>query len=73
MTNKTKKIKTKSIEIDRSLCIKLFTNIKLSGPSPLKPPLGGPSLISAPADFVLAECANSREALNYQLKLIDCG
>ena len=54
MTNKTKKIKTKSIEIDRSLCIKLFTNIKSFGPSLLRPPLCGPSLLSAPAELVLS-------------------
>ena len=53
MTNKTIKIKTKSKEIDISLCIKLFTNIKSFGPSPLRPPLCGPLLLYAPAELVL--------------------
>ena len=47
MTNKTK-----SIEIDRSLCIESYTNIKSFGPALLRPPLFGPSLISALAELV---------------------
>ena len=47
MTNKTK-----SIEIDRSFCIELYTNIKSFGPALLRPPLYGPSLLSAPAELV---------------------
>ena len=45
-------MKTKSIEIDKSLCTKLYTNIKSLGPALLGPPLCGPLLISALAELV---------------------
>ena len=47
MTNKTR-----IIEIDRYLCIKSYTNIKSFSRALLRPPLCGPSLISAPAELV---------------------
>ena len=74
MTNKNKKIKTKSIEIERCLCIKLFTNIKSFGPSIRGPPLCGPSLLSAPAELIfrLASCLEPEWIIIY-FKLKTCG
>ena len=68
MTNKTK-----SIDTERSLCIKVYTNTQSFGPALLRPPICGPSLISAPAElvkyiieniYVLAESIRINSAYN---------
>ena len=58
-----KKKKTKSVEIDRSLCTKLYTIIKSLGPALLRPPFCGPSLISALAELVFTDRYESEEII----------
>ena len=40
------------MDIDKFLCIKVYTKVKSFCPALIRPPLRGPSLISAPAELV---------------------
>ena len=43
--------KAKSMDIDKFLCIKVYTKVKSFGPAHMRPPLREPLLISAPAEL----------------------
>ena len=47
--------KTKSMDINKFLRLKVYTKVKSFGPVLTSPTLCGPSLISAPAELVLSE------------------
>ena len=60
---KEKLLTQKRIDIDKFLCIKVYKTVKSFCPALIRPPLGGPTLISAQAERFFIKQESSHSAL----------